>query len=110
MKERPGRALEICPAFVAALDGLHVGDGVVVLTWLHLADRDALVVFPRDDRARRPTGVFATRSADRPNPIGVHEATIVALTPRSLTVDALEAVDGTPVIDVKASLAKLGKR
>lgn len=87
-----------------ALTDLAMGDEVVVLTWLHLARRDILRVHPRDDLRNPETGVFATRSADRPNPIGLHVVTITATAPGRLQVSPLEAVDGTPVLDVKPSL------
>jgi tRNA-Thr(GGU) m(6)t(6)A37 methyltransferase TsaA len=78
-----------------------------VLTWLHLADREVLVVHPRDDPERPLTGVFATRSPDRPNPIGLHRVTILAIESDGvLRVRGLEAIDGTPVIDLKPVIAR----
>lgn len=77
---------------------------VVVLTWLHRARRDLLVVHPRDDPANAQQGVFTTRSADRPNPIGIHQVHIVAIDGTRILVRNLEAVDGTPVVDVKPVL------
>ncbi|MGD9991471.1 tRNA (N6-threonylcarbamoyladenosine(37)-N6)-methyltransferase TrmO [Pseudonocardia sp.] len=89
----------------AAARDLTTGAEVLLLTWLHRADRDTLVVHPRDDPAAPLRGVFATRSADRPNPIGVHRVTITAVEPGRIRVRDLEAVDGTPVLDVKPVLA-----
>jgi len=101
----PQATLEFVPAVREALDGLTPGDRVHVLTWLHRADRETLRVHPRGDLARPLTGVFATRSPDRPNPIGLHDVVILALDGLTMTVDRLEAVDGTPVLDVKPVLA-----
>lgn len=94
------------PEFREAAADLQAGDAVFVLTWLHEADRGVLAVHPRDDPARPRTGVFATRSADRPNPIGLHRVTIVAVVDDGLTVTVrdLEAIDGTPVLDLKPVL------
>jgi tRNA-Thr(GGU) m(6)t(6)A37 methyltransferase TsaA len=96
--------LEFDPAVLDALDGLAVGDRVVLLTWLHRADRAMLRVHPRDDVRNPLRGVFGTRSADRPNPIGLHEVEIRALDGARMRVAPLEAVDGTPVLDVKPVL------
>lgn len=96
----------------AVRDGLRelrVGDEVIVLTWLHRADRDTLRVYPRDDRSRPLTGVFSTRSADRPNPIGLHPVRILAVEDGvRFRVRGMEAVDGTPVVDVKPVLRAVG--
>ena len=92
------------PAVVDALDALRVGDEVIVLTWLHRADRDVLRVHPRDDVANPIQGVFSTRSPARPNPIGLHEVRVLAIDGLRVRVSALEAVDGTPVLDVKPVL------
>jgi tRNA-Thr(GGU) m(6)t(6)A37 methyltransferase TsaA len=89
------------PAFADALPGVAVGDELVVLTWLHLADREILQVHPRDDESRPLTGVFATRSSDRPNPIGLHQVTVLGIDGLSVRVGPLEAIDGTPVVDIK---------
>ena len=83
------------------LDGLQVGDEVFVLTWLHQSRRDVLRVHPRSDPANREQGVFSTRSPERPNPIGLHRVRIVATDGPRLRVRNLEAVDGTPVLDIK---------
>jgi tRNA-Thr(GGU) m(6)t(6)A37 methyltransferase TsaA len=91
-------------AVVAGLADLRAGDEVLVLTWLDRARRDLLVVHPRDDPAAPETGVFSTRSADRPNPIGIHRTTIVTVDRTRLLVAEIEAVDGTPIVDVKPVL------
>lgn len=90
-----------------ALHGLQVGDEVIVLTWLDRGRRDILRVHPRDDPAREPQGVFNTRSQDRPNPIGLHRVKILDIDGARMKVSNLEAVDGTPVVDVKPVLAPL---
>jgi tRNA-Thr(GGU) m(6)t(6)A37 methyltransferase TsaA len=91
---------DVCPA----LDGLRAGDRVVVLCWLDRARRDVLRVHPRGDPRNPESGVFATRSPDRPNPIGLHEVRVLAVEGNRLHVEPLEAVDGTPVVDVKPVL------
>jgi tRNA-Thr(GGU) m(6)t(6)A37 methyltransferase TsaA len=93
------------PDISDGLEDLRVGDRVVVLTWLDRADRGVLRVHPRDDPMNPLTGVFATRSADRPNPIGLHPVEIVEIDGARIRVRDLEAVDGTPVLDVKPVLA-----
>lgn len=100
----PDAWLEVHPFATAALDGVAVGDELVVLTWLHQAHRDTLKVHPRSDPNRRLTGVFATRSPDRPNPIGLHQVTVRKISRRRLRVGPIEAIDGTPVIDIKPVL------
>jgi len=92
------------PGVLDALDGLQVGDDVFVLTWLHRSDRGVLRVHPRDDTANPMQGVFATRSPARPNPVGLHEVRIVEIDGARVRVSALEAIDGTPVVDVKPVL------
>lgn len=92
------------PGVLEGLDGLQPGDYVVVLTWLHRASRDVLRVHPRDDPSNPERGVFTTRSADRPNPIGLHEVEVVAVDGHRVQVRPLEAIDGTPVVDVKPLL------
>jgi tRNA-Thr(GGU) m(6)t(6)A37 methyltransferase TsaA len=94
------------PAVREALDGLREGDDVVVLTWLDRASRDVLGVHPRDDPSRPRQGVFSTRSQHRPNPIGLHRVRVVAIDGLRVRVRNLEAVDGTPVVDVKPVLGK----
>jgi tRNA-Thr(GGU) m(6)t(6)A37 methyltransferase TsaA len=97
----PEARLVFEPDMLAALDGIVPGDRIVVLTWLDRGDRDVLRVHPRDDPANPVKGVFATRSEDRPNPIGLHEVEVLAVDGATLSVRPLEAVDGTPIVDVK---------
>lgn len=92
------------PPVAPALRGLVPGQRVVLLTWLDRARRDVLVVHPRGDAARDEAGVFATRSPHRPNPIGLHEVEIIAIEGGRVRVRGLEAIDGTPILDVKAML------
>lgn len=89
------------PAFIEALDGIAAGDRMILLTWLDRADREVLRVHPRDDLSNPLTGVFATRSSDRPNPIGLHEVEVLGIEGNRMHVRPLEALDGTPVVDVK---------
>jgi tRNA-Thr(GGU) m(6)t(6)A37 methyltransferase TsaA len=91
-------------AVADALDGIAAGDELLLFTWLDRADRDVLRVHPRDDPARPLQGVFNTRSSDRPNPIGLHRVTVVEIDGLRLRVHALEALDGTPIVDVKPPL------
>ena len=100
----PEAWLEFEPDVADGLSDLEPGAEVLLLTWLHLADREVLRVHPRDDRSNPQRGVFSTRSADRPNPIGLHRVTIMAIEERGLRVRDLEAVDGTPIVDVKPVL------
>ncbi len=100
----PEAVLVFEPDVLDALRDLRAGERIVVLTWLHRADRTVLRVHPRDDPANPEQGVFSTRSADRPNPIGLHPVEIVSAQGLRLRVRPLEAVDGTPVIDVKPVL------
>ena len=93
----------------AAAD-LRVGDQVLVLTWLHQGRRDVLSVHPRGDPNRPRQGVFSTRSPDRPNPIGLHAVTIVSIEDNAIAVRNLEAIDGTPVLDVKPILDPVHER
>ncbi|MGP3918484.1 tRNA (N6-threonylcarbamoyladenosine(37)-N6)-methyltransferase TrmO [Nonomuraea sp. 10N515B] len=92
------------PAMADGIRDLTVGDEVFVLTWLHLADRSVLAVHPRDDLRNPLTGVFSTRSADRPNPIGLHRVRVLAIDGLRVRVTDLEAIDGTPIVDVKPVL------
>ena len=104
----PEAWLRFDPTVLDALDGLKPGDAIVVLTWLDRADRDVLRVHPRGDPANPIQGVFNTRSPARPNPIGLHEVRILEIDGGRMRVSALEAVDGTPVIDVKPVLRPTG--
>jgi tRNA-Thr(GGU) m(6)t(6)A37 methyltransferase TsaA len=93
------------PAVLEGLQGIEPGDRVIVLTWLDRARRDVLRVHPRDDLANPLQGVFNTRSSDRPNPIGLHEVEILSIEGRRARVRNLEALDGTPIVDVKPVLS-----
>jgi tRNA-Thr(GGU) m(6)t(6)A37 methyltransferase TsaA len=100
----PAAWLELTPSAAAGLTGIQVGDELILLTWLHLAQRDVLQVHPRGDRNRPLTGVFTTRSQDRPNPIGLHHVTVLEVGEQKLRVTPLEAIDGTPIVDIKPVL------
>jgi tRNA-Thr(GGU) m(6)t(6)A37 methyltransferase TsaA len=93
-----------------ALGDVRAGQEAILLTWLHRARRDVLRVHPRDDPSRPETGVFRTRSPDRPNPIGLHRVEIVAVEGPRLRVRSLEALDGTPILDLKPVLEPQGER
>jgi tRNA-Thr(GGU) m(6)t(6)A37 methyltransferase TsaA len=98
------------PEIWEAAADLRAGDEVLVLTWLHQGNRDTLSVHPRGDLNRPLQGVFSTRSPDRPNPIGLHRVTIVSVEENAITVRDLEAIDGTPVLDVKPVLGAIHER
>jgi tRNA-Thr(GGU) m(6)t(6)A37 methyltransferase TsaA len=98
------------PAFADALDGIAAGDELLVLTWLDRARRDVLRVHPRDDARRAQQGVFNTRSPDRPNPIGLHRVTVAEIDGTRMRVRELEALDGTPIVDVKPLLRAIDER
>ena len=100
----PAATLELDSEFADALVGVGLGEEVVVLTWLHEADRSVLQVHPRDDERRPLAGVFATRSSDRPNPIGLHRVTVLGIGGSQVEVAPLEAIDGTPILDLKPVL------
>jgi tRNA-Thr(GGU) m(6)t(6)A37 methyltransferase TsaA len=102
----PDAWLVFDPAVLGALQGVRPGDEVIVLTWLDRARRDVLRVHPRDDPSRAQQGVFGTRSQDRPNPIGLHPVEIVAIEGNRVLVRNLEALDGTPIVDVKPVLSR----
>ena len=106
----PEATLVFEEGFVPALDGLAAGDDVLVLTWLDRASRDVLRVYPRDDVSRGEHGVFATRAPDRPNPIGLHRVTVLGIDGPRMRVSAIEALDGTPVVDVKPLLRAADER
>lgn len=101
----PEAWLELTPQTAPGLMGIKPGDELILLTWLHLAQRDVLQVHPRGDLNRPLTGVFATRSPDRPNPIGLHRVSVLEVTEQKLRVAPLEAIDGTPIVDIKPVLA-----
>jgi tRNA-Thr(GGU) m(6)t(6)A37 methyltransferase TsaA len=97
----PNAWLDINPKFAKGLDGIRKGQQLVLITWLHRADRTTLRVHPRSDQNVPLTGVFATRSPDRPNPLGLHEVCVLEVAGPKLKVGPLEAIDGTPVVDIK---------
>jgi len=100
----PEAWLELTPEAAPGLTGLQAGDELLILTWLHLAGRDVLQVHPRGDLYRPLTGVFATRSPDRPNPVGLHRVSVLEVVEQKLRVAPLEAIDGTPIVDIKPVL------
>jgi tRNA-Thr(GGU) m(6)t(6)A37 methyltransferase TsaA len=103
----PGAILDINPDLVPALHRVASGTELIVVTWLHEADRHVLQVHPMDDERIPLTGVFATRSPDRPNPIGLHRVTVTDIQPpATLHVDAIEAIDGTPILDLKVAMSE----
>jgi tRNA-Thr(GGU) m(6)t(6)A37 methyltransferase TsaA len=102
----PDAWLELEPGVLDGLDGIRPGDELIVLTWLDRARRDVLRVHPRGDRSRPEQGVFSTRSPARPNPIGLHRVEVLAVEGARLRVSELEALDGTPVVDLKPVLSR----
>lgn len=100
----PDAWLELDPAYSEGMLGIAPGDEVVVITWLHRADRDVLQVHPRNEVQNPLTGVFLTRSPDRPNPLGLHQVTVREISGTRLRIGPIEAIDGTPVVDIKAVL------
>lgn len=106
----PDALLVIEQRLAPALEGLETGDEVLVLTWLHRADREVLQVYPRGDTSRGLQGVFNTRSPARPNPIGLHRVTIESIDGTTLRVNNMEAIDGTPILDVKPVMGAVDER
>ena len=106
----PDARLVIAADYTDGLAGIAAGDELIVLTWLDRASRDVLAVHPRGERDRPEQGVFATRSPDRPNPIGVHRVVVTNLDGDTLQVSNLEAIDGTPVVDIKPVLGSIEER
>ena len=100
----PDAWLEVHPSVARGLRGLEIGDEILVITWLHRARRDVLQVHPRSNPRNPLTGVFATRSPDRPNPLGLHPVVVRAIDGDRLLVGPIEAIDGTPVVDIKPVL------
>ncbi len=100
----PDAWLDVYAWAAPGLEGLAVGDEIVVLTWFHKARREVLRVYPRSDRGNPLTGVFATRAPDRPNPVGLHPVVVRAIDGRRLRIGPIEAIDGTPVVDIKPVL------
>ena len=100
----PDALLEVHPGAAPGLKGLCAGDEILVITWLHRARRDVLRVRPRSDPRRPMAGVFATRSPDRPNPLGLHPVVVRAIDGNRLRIGPIEAIDRTPVVDIKPAL------
>jgi len=100
----PDAWLEVKSEVAHGLEGIAAGTDIIVMTWLHRGRRDVLRVRPRSDPERRLTGVFATRSPDRPNPVGLHRVTVRSIDHARLRIGPIEAIDGTPVIDIKPVL------
>jgi tRNA-Thr(GGU) m(6)t(6)A37 methyltransferase TsaA len=106
----PDAYLLLDPEVQAGLDGIAVGDEIIVLSWLHEADRTVLRVHPRGDLSRPEAGVFSTRAPSRPNPIGLHRVRVLDFDGERIHVSGLEAIDGTPVIDLKPTLSSIEER
>ena len=102
----PDAWLEVNASFAEGLVALAVGNEIIVITWLHKAQRDVLKVHPRDDESKPLAGVFATRSPDRPNPLGLHRVKILEIDGARLKVGPIEAIDRTPVVDIKPTLPR----
>jgi tRNA-Thr(GGU) m(6)t(6)A37 methyltransferase TsaA len=100
----PDAWLEVKAQVAPGLKGIAVGDDLIVITWLHQSRRETLEVHPRSDRTRPLAGVFATRSPDRPNPLGLHRVTVREIAGTRLRIGPMEALDGTPVVDIKPVL------
>jgi tRNA-Thr(GGU) m(6)t(6)A37 methyltransferase TsaA len=100
----PDAWLELDATVADGLEGIAVGDEIIVITWLHKARRDTLKVHPRGDENAPLKGVFSTRSPDRPNPLGLHRVTVLSIAGSKLKVGPIEAIDGTPVVDIKPVL------
>ena len=100
----PDAWLEVNETVAEGLEGIAVGDEIIVITWLHKAGRDILKVHPRGDETTPLAGVFATRSPNRPNPLGLHRVTVLSIAGERLKVGPIEAIDGTPVVDIKPVL------
>jgi tRNA-Thr(GGU) m(6)t(6)A37 methyltransferase TsaA len=106
----PDAWLDVFDAVASGLTGVKVGDELVILTWLHEAHRDVLLVHPRGRTDLPLFGVFATRSPDRPNPIGLHQVSVLEIAGRRLKIGPIEAIDGTPVVDIKPVIGPPGTR
>jgi tRNA-Thr(GGU) m(6)t(6)A37 methyltransferase TsaA len=100
----PAASIELDRSLIVGLRGMSVGDELVIVTWLHRSRRDVLELHPRWDETLPLTGVFATRSPDRPNPLGLHRVTVREIAGSTIVVEPLEAIDGTPVVDIKPVL------
>jgi tRNA-Thr(GGU) m(6)t(6)A37 methyltransferase TsaA len=100
----PDARIELAPSVQDGLHRIQAGDALIIITWLHKSRRNVLKTHPRGDESVPLTGVFATRSPDRPNPLGLHPVTVLEIAGRELKVGPLEAIDGTPVVDIKPVL------
>lgn len=100
----PGAWIEVNSSFADGLEGIVPGQEIVIITWLHKADRKMLKVHPRGDINSPLSGVFSTRSPDRPNPLGLHRLTVREIIGNRLRIEPIEAIDGTPVVDIKPVL------
>lgn len=100
----PDAWVEVNSKFAEGLEGIAVGNEILLITWFHKAHRDILKLHPRQDKNRPLTGVFATRSPDRPNPLGLHRVTVLEIAENRLKVGPIEAIDGTPLVDIKPVL------
>ncbi|WP_299980807.1 tRNA (N6-threonylcarbamoyladenosine(37)-N6)-methyltransferase TrmO [Desulfobacula sp.] len=102
----PDAWVEVNSAVAEGLEGIAVGSEIILITWFHKAHRDILKLHPRRDKSKPVTGVFSTRSPDRPNPLGLHRVAVLEITGNRLKVGPIEAIDGTPVVDIKPVLLK----
>lgn len=102
----PEAWLEVNETVAVGLEGIAAGDKIILITWLHRAARDILKLHPRGDKMMPLTGVFATRSPDRPNPLGLHRVTVLEIAGNRLKVGPIEVIDGTPVVDIKPVLSQ----
>ena len=100
----PDAWLEVNSTVAEGLEGIAAGNEIILVTWFHKAHRDILRLHPRGDKNRPLTGVFGTRSPDRPNPLGLHRVTVLEIAGNRLKVAPVEAIDGTPVVDIKPVL------
>jgi tRNA-Thr(GGU) m(6)t(6)A37 methyltransferase TsaA len=98
----PNAILELDPVFADGLHRMEAGDEILLITWLHLGKRDVLKVHPRADKSNPITGVFSTRSPDRPNPLGLHRVKVLRIDKNIIHIGSIETIDGTPVVDIKA--------
>jgi tRNA-Thr(GGU) m(6)t(6)A37 methyltransferase TsaA len=106
----PDAYVVLDPDVQPGLDGIAVGDEIIILSWLHEADRTVLRVHPRGDLSRPEAGVFSTRAPSRPNPIGLHRVRVLEVDGARVHVSGLEAIDGTPVVDLKPTLSSIEER
>lgn len=102
----PEAWLEVDSTVAEGLEGIAAGVEIIVITWFHQSHRDVLKVHPRGDKNKPLTGVFATRSPNRPNPLGLHRVTVLETDGNRLRINQIEAIDGTPVVDIKPVLSQ----